>query len=223
MDTNDIIANVPKEVLQETVIRYLKPQEIMHLCQTSKAFNIKLCQSPLLWRALYFRDISSNPIVGDSYEKVYKNAYEAISKRSRYNINKYAARQGYEKLIKPTGVEEQDAAIYLEAVRGNHLYILKKYLKEPIDNINYAFVALKYAMADNNKEIADYILGVLDRNTDLNIHSQSFSRLAALYNKWDWLEKYNIPINVDGVLDAGLEIQDQGLINYALENGATPR
>lgn len=216
MNLDSLLERVPDDVLYIVVLDYLRPAEIVRLCESAKTFNKRICGNPRVWKSLYKRDISDKSV--ENYEKSYKDAIRDLP-LDQIDINTYAAYRGYEKIIYPVklGKTVTDSInIVHNAAEGNQLELVKKYYTNRANKETI----LRSAIKNNNDEMFAFIfnkMGKEKKHCDNDIINYN----AALYNNLGLLRKYNIPENIEAILLGAVEGNHKQLVEYAINNGAT--
>jgi ankyrin repeat protein len=158
---DDLLSQLPTELLLDLTLRFLKPPDILRLCQVSQVFNERLCQNDYVWKQLYQRDISTQqrPQSG-----MYRSAYQTIQhyiQQHTINDNRvYAATHGYEKLfdtlIRLDPLHKDYFVPLTKAAKNGHLDIVRRIIA--LTGQDIFWTALTLAAVHGHRPIVDYML-----------------------------------------------------------------
>lgn len=142
---DDVLSQLPPELLFDMAIRFLQPKDILRLCRVSRIFNHTLCQNELFWKVAYQRDLSKYrvPRPRNTYKRAYLEIIEYLQSYPQNLLIYYAAGHGYEQLLQhlfDRGDTDYNAALTAAAWKG-HRDIVNHMLDLGANNYNGALAA----------------------------------------------------------------------------------
>jgi ankyrin repeat protein len=158
---DDLLSQVPLELLLDITLRFMKPPDILRLCQVSSVFNERLCQNDYFWKQLYQRDISTQQLpTAGMYRSAYQTLQRYIQQHTMNDNRVYAATHGYEKLfdtlIRSDPLHKDYFVPLTKAAQNGHLDIVRRILA--LTSPDSFWPALTQGAAHGQRQIVDYIL-----------------------------------------------------------------
>lgn len=95
---DNLIQQLPYDLLYDLVMKYLSPRDILRLCRVSKTFKQLICDDNAIWEALYRRDYSHHHHNNVDARYAYTQAYQQTMGGNQQQRLIAAARNGYEQL-----------------------------------------------------------------------------------------------------------------------------
>lgn len=176
---NNLLLDLPPELLFDIAIQFLEPRDILQLSQVSRWLNAGLCRDDRLWKYYYQRDLSKIKLPPDGrYYYAYGQAYQQIQRHVKkeklepYFSNRTtplmkSIKAGYEQLVVTMVGQDwilREFAIQIAAVYGHH-YIIKRLLQRDALNrdsimwneLDYD-TAMGYAAKGGHQDIVEHML-----------------------------------------------------------------
>jgi ankyrin repeat protein len=154
----DNLEKLPADILY-TIIKTLKPKQIVQLCYLSTTLNKKICRSKRLWKELYQRDISY--IIPDNVKEKYISIIKFLDSTRDTQAIEYAAENHFEILLnelltKSVNFSKYDYALY-GAAKSNHKDLIQQLITQPNVDLN---LGLDGAMQGKHTDLVWYFLSL---------------------------------------------------------------
>jgi ankyrin repeat protein len=130
---DQVISNLPPDLILTVALDYLEPDEILRLCRVSRAFNDTLCQNSQFWRLLIRRDLTDRPVPESVDPRdLYRTSVRDLPNHGVNSQLQYAAGHGYEKLVDRLlneGANYYGGAL-VAAAQAGHMKIVNRLLAQ---------------------------------------------------------------------------------------------
>jgi ankyrin repeat protein len=183
---DDVISSLPAEILFQIAVN-LPTADIIRLCQTSQAFNQKLCQDNFFWRQLYQRDISTLRL---------PQPIQRLESRTQQQLGNPDYRQAYGDIVQSIDLDHPNLDQLERAIRwGYEIPVYRFFNQHPEINHRQRNDLLTDAVRAGYPDIIDFLLshGANDYNRAL---------IAAIRNKNPDLVQFFLRLGIDNYIDA---------------------
>ena len=169
--------NLPLDVLYKQILSLKDPSEILTFCY-DPYINSRICldKNGLIWKLLFQRDLSEFPILTVE-ENLMDKYVETMQKSKTYDMGTllhFAARNGYEKLIKEISLSnissnELSLALSGDAAYCGHLDIVKYLAEKGADFRNFNEYALRNASFMGHLPVIKYLI---ENGADIHVYDE---------------------------------------------------
>jgi ankyrin repeat protein len=222
---DQVISNLPPELILTVALDYLEPADILRLCRVSHAFNTTLCRNAQFWRLLIRRDLTDRP-VSESVDPrdMYRTSVMDLQDHELNRQLQDAAGRGYEKLVDRLindGANYYGGAL-VAAAHAGHMKIVNRLLAQiagarfhpSFKQILYNH-ALASAAEGGHPEIVNRLL-----QAGADDYTNGFIRAIEEGHEAIMNQMLQLGVNLNPALSAAAESGHRDMVKRLLELGA---